>query len=144
MNETILTIGIYIGGALSLVMVVFHIGFPRIFNWGEDFTKLGLLNRRIVFTIHIALLLLFLYFATLSLTYPKWLARAEGPAGLVTLGYALFWLWRTIWQLIYFKQPRQRRIRRSSMLHYLLILVFAILFVVYFTPFGYRLYLLVS
>ena len=48
-------VSIYIGGILTLFMAIFHIGFPKIFKWGKDFERISEINKRVFFTIHLAL-----------------------------------------------------------------------------------------
>jgi hypothetical protein len=121
------------GGVLSLVMVWFHRGFYTLFGWRREFEKISPLNAKILYTIHVALLLLLLAFGLLSLLYFKELARAEGLAGGVTLSYSLFWFWRTMWQVVYFRPPRSNAGKRPVM-HYVLSVLFATLCVLYFVP----------
>ena len=68
------------GGLLSLVMVYFHGRFYKLFGWRREFEKISPLNAKIFYTIHLALLLLFLCFALVSLLYWRELARGEGLA----------------------------------------------------------------
>ena len=54
---------VLLAGALTLLMAVFHCFFPRIFNWPKEYPRLSGSNKRIFFTIHLALLLLFFIMA---------------------------------------------------------------------------------
>lgn len=123
---------ILIGGTLSLLIVVFHCFFYRLFSWKAEFRRIQLINYRIFFTIHLALILLFVIFCLLSFLYFRELAACNGIAFGLVIGYAVFWLWRTIWQIVYFKQPKGTRKRPG--LHYGLIMVFGLLFVFYAFP----------
>jgi uncharacterized membrane protein len=123
------------GGVLSLVVAWFHRGFYTLFGWRREFEKISPLNAKILYTIHLALLLLLLCFAFLSLVYWRELARAEGLAAGITVSYSLFWFWRTIWQLVYFRPPRSRAGTRKPVLHYVLAVLFATLCVLYLVPF---------
>lgn len=126
------------GGILSLLMVVFHTRFYKLFQWKEEFEKITLRNQRIFYTIHIALLLLFLVFALLSFIYTEELSQASGLALGITAGYSLFWLWRTIWQIVYFRPSSSTtadpRMRKFLFLHHLLIFIFLLLFIAYLIP----------
>ena len=126
------------GGILSLFMVLFHIRFYKLFNWKKDFEKISTINRKVFYTIHLALLLLFLAFSFISFAYTTELSQCNGVAGGITLGYSLFWLWRTIWQIVYFRPPRSQKTGKMIFMHYLLIIVIGILFVVYLVPFIFK------
>ena len=130
-------ISVIIGGIFSLLMVIFHTQFYKLFNWQEDFGKVSARNQRIFYTIHIALYLFFIIFAILSFVYIDELSQCSGLSFGVMLGYSLFWLWRTVWQIIYFKSRKTRKdkgARKLLFLHYLLIVIFLILFLAYSIP----------
>ena len=124
-------ISIYIGGGLSLLMVVFHTQFSKIFHWKLDFKRVSDTNRRIVYTIHIALYLLFLGFSYVSFAYAVELSKSIGLAFGINLIYSLMWLWRTIWQVLYLKPDKKSKFQ---LMHIVLIVVFFMLFVSYFLP----------
>ncbi len=122
------------GGILSLFMVFFHSQFYKLFDWKKDFEKISTINQKVFYTIHLALLLLFLVFSFISLIYANELSQGSGLACGITVGYSLFWLWRTIWQIIYFRPPKNQKAGKRILLHYLLIIIFGILFLVYLVP----------
>ena len=122
------------GGILSLLMVIFHSRFYQLFDWGREFKNITLRNQRIFYTIHIALLLLFVAFAVLSFVYVDELSRATGLALGVTGVYSAFWLWRAVWQIVYFRLPKKSGARNMPFLHYVLIAIFILLFIVYLVP----------
>lgn len=124
-------LSIYIGGALSFLMAIFHIQFPKIFKWKIDLRKASELNRKVLFTIHLALLLLFMGIALVSFSYASELGSSMGLAFGVNLMLALFWLWRTIWQVVYFKPDKTSKLKN---MHYILILLFFLLFLAYSFP----------
>jgi len=113
------------GGILSIVMGIFHITFPRFFKWEEEFNKMSKGNRLVFYTIHLALILFLMGFGLISIIFVTELALKEG----VSLGFllmaSLFWLWRTIWQITYF-----RKLRKLA-LHYFLSIYFLTLTFLY-------------
>ena len=135
---TISQICIIIGGLLSLFMAVLHSRFYRMFYWRREFKKVSLPNQRIIYTIHIALLLLFVVFALLSFVYSEELSQGKGLALGITGLYALFWLWRTIWQIAYFRPPKGSNRKTMPFIHYFLIVIFALLFLTYGVPIALR------
>ncbi len=118
-------ISIYAGGVLTILMAVFHTLFHRIFRWEAENRKLTAVNKKIFFTIHLALLLFFFGTGIFTLFYANELSRSIGICFGINLILALFWLWRTIWQIIYFK---------GKTLHYAMIIYFFLLFVAYVIP----------
>jgi hypothetical protein len=124
-------ISIYIGGGLSLLMVVFHTQFSKIFNWQLDFKRVSNINRRIIYTIHIALYLLFIGFSFISFVNGVELSKSIGLAFGINLIYSLLWLWRTIWQVVYLKPEKKNKFYS---MHIILIVVFFLLFISYSLP----------
>ena len=123
------------GGILSLLMVMFHTRFYKLFDWKKDFEKISIKNQKIFYTIHLALLLLFFVFSFISFAFANELSQCNGLACGITLGYSLFWLWRTTWQIVYFRPMKSQKVDKMIFMHYLLIFIFGILFVVYLVPF---------
>ncbi len=126
---------IYAGGVLTVLLAVFHTLFYKRFNWAADFEKITVLNRRILYTVHMALLLLFFIFGALSLIYAGELSRSTGLALGFNLLYALFWGWRTLWQFIYFKREKGKKIPPAGLMF---IALFILLFMAYMVPVLYR------
>lgn len=119
------TVSIYTGGILTLLMAVFHIRFPKIFRWGKDYGRISDINKRIFHTIHLALILIFFIIGILSLFYATELSQCKGISFGLNLMISIFWLWRTIWQIYYFK---------GKTMHFVLIGIFLILFLAYLIP----------
>ena len=97
---------IYFGGLLTLVVAFYHTQLYSKLNWSEDFEKIDPINARVLYTINIALTILFASIGFISLIYAKELSQATGVAfGLCTF-YSLFWVWRFIWQITYQKTDK--------------------------------------
>jgi len=128
-------ISIYVGGVLTLLMAFLHTRFYRMFNWKTDFEKISKLNSKIIYTIHQALLFLFIIIGLISLIHAQELSRSYGLAAGFNLFLSLFWLWRLLWQLVYFKREKGKK---QPPLVVFLISAFAILFVSYLIPMIYR------
>lgn len=96
-------ISIYIGGILTLLMAAVHTRYYKFFRWKAEFRKISELNQKVFYTIHLALLLLFFVIGTLTLVYAEFLSRSEGMALGFNILVGLLWLWRAIWQVMYFR-----------------------------------------
>ena len=129
--ESLSLISIYCGGLLSFFMGVFHTQFFKIFKWEKAFNNISVTDKNIFYTLHIALLLLFFGIAAVSLIYAEDLSSASGLAFGINLINSLFWLWRTIWQILYFTPDKKAKL---LYLHYILILYFSLLFIAYALP----------
>ena len=124
-------LSIYVGGSLTLLMFLFHTRFYKLFRWKMDFKKITTANKRILYTIHIALYLLFLGFSFITFNYVSELSVSTGISLGINLIFSLFWLWRTAWQIIYFKPDKKSKL---LIMHYILIIVFFLLFIAYAVP----------
>jgi hypothetical protein len=96
-------VAIFIGSFLSLALFLFHAKLHRLFGWQGEFTKISMLNGKVIYTVNLALTLLFLLFSIISFIYFNELARCDGLAFGLCLGLTLFWVWRLVWQFFYFK-----------------------------------------
>jgi hypothetical protein len=102
-------VSIYFGGTLTLLIAFYHSRLYKLLNWSEDFKKIKMTNQRILYTIHIALTLLFLIIGILSIFYAAELSESKGFAFGFNLLYACFWTWRLVWQLTYLKKGKGGR-----------------------------------
>jgi hypothetical protein len=123
-------ISIYTGGILTLLVATFHVRFSELFKWKSDFRSVSVLNKKISHTIHLALLLIFYLFGLLSLIYARELSECNGISFGLNLMISAFWLWRTAWQIYYFK---------GKAMHYALIAIFSLLFIAYSVPLIFKL-----
>ena len=109
-------ISIYIGGVLSLLLALFHTQYYKKFDWKVEYEKISPLNQKIFYTIHLALLLLFFLFGCISIIYAKELSQSNGLAFGINLLYSIFWLWRSFWQIIYFKRKKGKKMKEKMKL----------------------------
>ncbi|MBN2144076.1 MAG: hypothetical protein JW774_05575 [Candidatus Aureabacteria bacterium] len=128
-------ISIYIGGSLTLLLAIFHARFYQLFNWEKDLEKITVINHRILYTIHLALLLLFFMIGMLSITYAKELSESAGIAFGFNLFYSIFWIWRLVWQFLYFKKPEGQKTPPTGIF---LMVLFVLLIMTYSLPVLYR------
>lgn len=124
-------IAIKVGGVLSAIVGIGHCFFYRGFGWDEDFEKARMLTAKVLYTIHLFLIPMFFFFSYASLVHTKELAGGT-PLGIaMSTFYALFWFFRELWQLFYF---RPSQIRGFEKLHYFLIICLFFLWAAYSYP----------
>ncbi|ACM20379.1 hypothetical protein Geob_2023 [Geotalea daltonii FRC-32] len=127
-------IAIKIGGVLSALVGIGHCFFYRGFGWQEDFEKTRLLTAQVLYTIHLFLIPMFLFFAYASLFHTSELAGGS-PLGIaVSTFYALFWFFRLFWQMVYFKPAQITGFEKLLPLHYFLMVCFVALTAAYALP----------
>ena len=115
---------IYLCGLYSLAFALFHIGFWRIFNWKKDLQNLHPVNKAIMQIFNVQGIYYFLSIAFICFYCPHELQTTI--LGKVFLGAAsLFWLVRTINQLVFLK-GNDFRIHLLTLLFILGTVLFAI------------------
>jgi len=122
---------IYIGGTLTILMALAHTRFYKMFKWHKDFARITELNSSIFYSIHVALYLLFFALGLITLFYAEELSHSTGLAEGVNVFLAFFWLWRFIWQVIYFRKDGKMVISLPGIAF---LIAFFLLFLSYFIP----------
>jgi hypothetical protein len=130
---------IVVGGTLMLIVGIAHVFFYRLFAWRQVFARVRVLDAKVFYTLHVALMLLGLVLAYVSLRHSDELGRGAGLAGTLTALLAAFWLWRLVWQVVYFRPRRLQLGRRWAMFHYGWIVLFGMLTIAYSLPIAARL-----
>lgn len=130
-------IGLTVGGVLSLALAIFHCTFYRYFDWAHEFRKISRLNSAVLYTIHLFLIFLFLFFAYISFVYQDELVSTEGLARSIIVFYALFWLFRAIWQVVYFSPKKIAITPATKIIRPIMVLWFLLLSAAYFTPIAF-------
>ena len=93
---------IIIGGFYNIGLVLFHLAFWRIFNWGEELGKVSFLNRAVTQVLNISLMFAFILISYISLAHSGELLSTPLGNSLLLL-MALFWLARSVQQVVFFK-----------------------------------------
>lgn len=124
-------VSIYTGGILTLLLAVLHSQYYRLFDWKNNFESVSPLNARIFYTIHMALLVIFIGIGLLSLIYTVQLSQSRGLAFGFNVFISLFWLWRFVWQLVYFRRGKDKK---TPLLAHILTIWFFLLFLTYLIP----------
>ena len=92
---------IWSGGLFHVAFVIFHLAFWKLFRWDTELAKLTSLNRAVVQVLNLALTVVFVIFAYLSLANASEMARTELGRSL-TLSIAIFWYLRAVLQIAFF------------------------------------------
>ncbi len=134
MPDNFAELAIMMGGIFSLFVAAGHSAFYRLFHWRSDFEKMTILNRKVLYTIHVFLTLFFFLFGVVSLAYVRELSSGRGLGGGISLSYGLFWLARLIWQIMYFRPSSIPHDLKLLLFHYFLIATFIVLSACYIFP----------
>lgn len=91
---------IYLCGVHSVLFAVFHIFFPKLFKWKEDFKNNSVANRAILQISNLLLIFIFLLMAFLCFFYTNQLLGTE-IGNVVLIGFSGFWILRIVTQFIF-------------------------------------------
>ena len=89
------------GGLYCIGFAVFHLFFWRLFDWRNELTLLGPINRHVMPIMNWCLIVLFLLFAYCSLFHTQELLGTELGKSLL-VGISFLWLFRAALQVVYF------------------------------------------
>lgn len=90
------------GGYYNIGLVIFHLSFWRIFHWEQELKQVSFLNSAVMKVLNISLIFTFILFSYISLAHTSELLTSSLGQSLLVL-MALFWLARTIQQIVFFK-----------------------------------------
>lgn len=93
---------LYLCGFYNIVLVVFHIGFWKIFNWKKTLVQGTKANAIATQIMNIQLIYLFFFMAILFFVFPNKLLHSE-IGNFMLLGYAGLWIILFIQQFIFLK-----------------------------------------
>ncbi len=128
-------LSIYSAGILTVAIAIFHTRFYTLFDWKTDLDKISVSNARIIYTVHFALLLLFFLTGIITIVYARELSEGTGLARGLDQALAVFWLWRLVWQFVYFKRQSGQKLHPRVIV---LIIAFFLLVVCYLMPVVYE------
>ena len=129
--------GLVFAGVTSIALGIFHI--PRVWGavfttWHAEINNLSLLNRKLVNTVLVAFCLALVALGTLTL----FLAGSDLQFDRFQIWFLvlclLFWVWRLIWQILYFSYRKLKPGPRLLSLHIALIFIFAVNAIAYAVP----------
>jgi len=90
------------GGLLHLGWGVFHLLFSRVFSWPKSLAGLDPLNRGVMKIMNLCLVFVFFSLGYLSLVHGG-LLTAPGLGRIILSLTGLFWVFRFVLQLVFFK-----------------------------------------
>ena len=98
MNETL----IIAGGAYTVVLIVFHILFWRIFKWPETLDSLSYVNKATMQVLNISITFIFFIFAYVSFAHSQELVSTPLGNSLLVL-ISCLWVFRAAQQVVFYK-----------------------------------------
>lgn len=129
--------GLVFAGVSSIALGIFHI--PRIWGvvfttWHAEIDSMSGLSRKLVNTVFIALCLALVALGALTL----FLAGSDLQFDRFQVWFLalclLFWVWRLIWQVMYFPYRKLKPGARLLSLHIALVVIFAVNTIAYAVP----------
>jgi hypothetical protein len=98
MNEIL----IISGGIYTVVLIIFHVLFWRIFNWPETLMTLNYVNKATIQVLNISITFIFFIFAYISFAHTQELLNTHLGRALLVLISGL-WLFRAAQQVVFYK-----------------------------------------
>jgi hypothetical protein len=127
----ILELLVRVAGALQIALAALHLTFPKRFRWGEELSRLSLLNRQMFLVHTLFLCVVLVLFGSLSLFSPRALLEPTLLARLVLSGIAVFWGLRLVVQWFVYDARLWRGDRSRTLVHLGLSALWAYLTAVY-------------
>ncbi|MDO9041911.1 MAG: hypothetical protein Q7U64_06165 [Desulfocapsaceae bacterium] len=122
---------VYISGFLTLLVALYHLRLYKIKNWKEELRDIDLQTQKILYTINLALTILFFIVGFLTFTYANELNANTGLAFGFNFSLCGFWIWRVIWGKIHLRSTSKNK---SSIIEIIKKAVGPILIISYLIP----------
>lgn len=90
------------GGAYTILLIVFHVLFWRIFKWPETLDSLNYINKATIQVLNISITFIFFIFAYVSFAHTQELLNTPLGKSLLVL-ISVLWLFRAVQQVIFYK-----------------------------------------
>lgn len=129
--------GLIFAGLSSLLLGIFHIPliwgtvFPR---WNTEINGTSLLSRKLINTVLVALGLTLAFLGSATLFLIKDTPENNTIRVWFLFSCSLFWLWRTIWQILYFPYRKLNPGPKLLFLHIGMIVIFVVNTLAYLVP----------
>ena len=98
MNEIL----IITGGFYTVILIIFHLLFWRVFNWPETLMLLNDTNRATMQVLNISITFIFFIFAYISFLHTDELLNTQLGNSLLVL-IACLWLFRAVQQVLFYE-----------------------------------------
>lgn len=133
--NSFLQIGIVMGGVISLLVANGHRQFYKFFGWKNLFQGMTEFDSKVIYTIHLFLIPIFLLYTYLSFFHVRELAQVQTPlARDLLVFYSLFWFCRGVWQLLYFKKDLDQNSQRALRVRLVVVAASVSSCIIYTTP----------
>ena len=93
---------IFTGGVYTVLLIIFHLLFWRVFKWPESLKSLDYVNKSIMQVLNISITFIFFIFAYVSFVHTQELLNTPLGHSLLML-ISCLWLFRAVQQVVFFK-----------------------------------------
>lgn len=101
---------LYVAGTGTLAVGLLHISYPWLFKWTRDFPRLPRLQVKLLYTLHVALLMVIIALGLITIVYADELLEPGLGRALLVFMTAL-WAWRLVWQFTYYSFTAEEKAR---------------------------------
>jgi len=122
-------------GSVLVLLAVMHVGFPRYFNWKNEFQSVSLINRQMMY-VHAFFIALGIFLAGLLCIFSSKELVETTLGRRIVLGLGIFWMIRLIIQFVGYSSLLWKGKRFETIVH----IVFSLLWA-YFTLIFLSIYL---
>jgi len=98
MNEIL----IIAGGVYTIVLIIFHVLFWRIFKWPETLNSLNYINKATIQVLNISITFMFFIIAYISIVHTHELLTTQLGKSLLVL-ISCLWLFRAVQQVVFYR-----------------------------------------
>ncbi len=118
-------------GCILIALSMMHINFPKRFNWSEEFSRVSLLNRQMMFVHTLFIALVVFLIGVLCLTSAKELVQTD-LGKRICFGIFIFWFARLVTQFFGYSSLLWKGKRYETTVHIVISILWVYLSAVFF------------
>ena len=119
-------------GCILIVLSMIHINFPKKFMWKEEFSRVSLLNRQMMYVHTFFIALVVFLIGLLCLTSAKELVQTD-LGKRICFGIFIFWFARLLTQFFGYSAQLWKNKKYETRVHIVISILWVYLSVVFFT-----------
>jgi hypothetical protein len=121
-------------GVLLIVLSFVHLGFPKYFNWKNEFQNVSLVNTQMMYVHTFFVAFIVFLMGVFSFFYANEIITTK-LGNVISFGFFIFWFTRLLFQFFVYSSKLWKRKKFETIMHILFSFFWSYLTIIYFLVF---------